>query len=223
MRVSRIQAAENRQTVINSASRLFRERGFDGIGIKDVMENAGLTQGGFYKQFDSKQDLAAEASKRAFENAAGSFSAALAANPKNPLDAALAYYLSMEHRDDRLGGCPIVGLGSEAARQSNEVRATFETGIKALLEELSGLIAAAGNKKPDAQALAVLSTMVGAVTLARIANDPHLARDILKAAGNHVRATVAQGSKTHRPQRGRKRAASSDNARPAEPGKRRHR
>ena len=62
MRVSRVQAAENRQTVINVASRLFREHGFDGIGLKDLMEGAGLTQGAFYKQFSSKEDLAAQAS-----------------------------------------------------------------------------------------------------------------------------------------------------------------
>jgi len=69
MRVSRTQAAENRQTVINVASRLFRERGFDGIGLKDLMEGAGLTQGAFYKQFASKEDLAAQASERALESA----------------------------------------------------------------------------------------------------------------------------------------------------------
>src|SRR5688500_13376686 len=69
MRVSRIQAAENRQTVINVASRLFRERGFDGIGLKDLMRGAGLTQGAFYKQFASKEDLAAQAARRALESA----------------------------------------------------------------------------------------------------------------------------------------------------------
>ena len=69
MRVSRIQAAENREAVINVASRLFRERGFDGIGLKDLMKGAGLTQGAFYKQFASKEDLAAQASSRAFESA----------------------------------------------------------------------------------------------------------------------------------------------------------
>ena len=69
MRVSRSQAAENRESVINVASRLFRERGFDGIGLKDLMKGAGLTQGAFYKQFASKEDLAAQASRRAMESA----------------------------------------------------------------------------------------------------------------------------------------------------------
>jgi len=76
MRVSRTQAAENRQTVINVASRLFRERGFDGIGLKDLMKGAGLTQGAFYKQFASKEDLAAQASRRALESVSSRWSAA---------------------------------------------------------------------------------------------------------------------------------------------------
>ena len=94
MRVSRIQAAENRQTVINVASRLFRERGFDGIGLKDLMEGAGLTQGAFYKQFESKEDLAAQASRRALESASQRWSTAIAENPDDPLGAVIAFYLS---------------------------------------------------------------------------------------------------------------------------------
>src|ERR1044071_3432765 len=116
MRVSRSQAAENRETVINVASRLFREHGFDGIGLKDLMEGAGLTQGAFYKQFASKEDLAAQASKRALESATERWSAALAANPKDPLGAVTAFYLSMEHRQAKADGCPIVALGADAAR-----------------------------------------------------------------------------------------------------------
>jgi len=75
LRVSRIQAAENRETVINVASRLFREHGFDGIGLKELMKGAGLTQGAFYKQFESKEDLAAQASRRAMESATDRWSA----------------------------------------------------------------------------------------------------------------------------------------------------
>src|SRR3954466_1477070 len=108
MRVSRVQAEENRQTVINVASRLFREHGFDGIGLKDLMRSAGLTQGAFYKQFASKEDLAAQASRRAMERAFNRFSAAGAANSDDPLGAAIALYLSMGHRREKMDGCPIV-------------------------------------------------------------------------------------------------------------------
>src|SRR6187399_961994 len=117
MRVSRVQAEENRQTVINVAGRLFREHGFDGIGLKDLMEGAGLTQGAFYKQFASKDDLAAQASRRALESAFQRWSAAAAADPQDPLGAVISFYLSAEHCAERMDGCPVVALGSDAARQ----------------------------------------------------------------------------------------------------------
>ena len=128
MRVSCIQAEKNRQTVIDVASRLFRERGFDGIGLKDLMESAGLTQGAFYKQFASKDDLAAQASRRALESAFHRWSTAAAENPQDPLGAVIAFYLSTEHREEKMDGCPVVALGSDAARQGADVKASFEAG-----------------------------------------------------------------------------------------------
>ena len=113
MRVSRAQAAENRQNVIDVASRLFREHGFDGIGLKDLMEAAGLTQGAFYKQFASKEDLVAQASARALERGTRRWSDAAAANPEDPLGAVIAFYLTKGHRDAKMEGCPLVALGSD--------------------------------------------------------------------------------------------------------------
>src|SRR5918994_2961792 len=168
MRVSRSQAVENRKTVINVASRLFRERGFDGIGLKDLMKAAGLTQGGFYKQFASKDDLAAQASRRAMESATHRWSAATAAKPEDPLGAVIAFYLSMDHRGEKMDGCPIVALGSDAARQGVDVKASFEAGINGYLEILDRLIAETDGKEADGKAMAVLSTMVGAVVLSRV-------------------------------------------------------
>jgi TetR/AcrR family transcriptional regulator, transcriptional repressor for nem operon len=191
MRVSRIQAAENRQTVINVASRLFRDRGFDGIGLKDLMEGAGLTQGAFYKQFASKEDLAVEASRRALESASGRWSDAAAGNPDDPLGAVLAFYLSGDHREEKMDGCPIVALGSDAARQGSDVKAAFETGIKAHLEVLGRFIAETGGEASSGKAMAILSTMVGAVTLSRVVNDPDLAQALLDAAAQQVREAVA--------------------------------
>src|SRR5437899_11298339 len=191
MRVSRIQAAENRQTVINAASRLFREHGFDGIGLKDLMEGAGLTQGAFYKQFASKQDLAAQASRRALESASRRWSAAAAANPKDPLGAVIAFYLSTGHREERREGCPIVALGSDAARQGRDVKASFEAGIREYLEMLGRVIAETDREEPDGKAMIILSTMVGAVMLSRIVNDPDLAQAFLDRAVEHLRETAA--------------------------------
>jgi TetR/AcrR family transcriptional repressor of nem operon len=191
MRVSRIRAAENRQTVIDVASRLFRERGFDGIGLKDLMKGAGLTQGAFYKQFASKDDLAAQASRRALESAFSRWSAAAAAKPKDPLGAVMAFYLSMQHREARMEGCPIVALGADAARQGIEVKASFEAGIKAHLEVLGRMVAETDGEESKGKAMAILATMVGALTLSRAVNDPDLAQAFLDAAAEQVRAAVA--------------------------------
>ena len=191
MRVSRAQAAENRQNVIDVASRLFREHGFDGIGLKDLMEGAGMTQGAFYKQFASKEDLVAQASARALEYATRRWSDAAAANPEDPLGAVIAFYLTKEHRKEKMSGCPIVALGADAARQSAGVKASFEAGIREHLRVLSRLISKADNEEKREKAMAILSTMVGALTLSRVVNDPRLAQSFLDAAAASVRETAS--------------------------------
>lgn len=190
MRVSRTQATENREAVINVASRLFREHGFCGIGLKDLMKGAGLTQGAFYKQFASKEDLEAQASKRAMESAIHRWSAAAAADPQDPLGAVLGFYLSMDHRGERMDGCPVVALGSDAAREGADVKASFEAGIKEYLEMLGGWIGKDDIEDPG-KAKAILSTMIGAVLLSRVVNDPELAQNFLDSATDWVREATA--------------------------------
>ncbi|UXN58315.1 TetR/AcrR family transcriptional regulator [Phyllobacterium zundukense] len=193
MRVSRAQAEENRETVINVASRLFREHGFDGIGLKDLMKGAGLTQGGFYKQFSSKDDLAAQASRRAMESATRRWSIA-AATSSNPLEAVMEFYLSPGHLRERADGCPLAALGSDAARQSEEVRRPFEDGIRAHFEVLDELMddAKSSSSSPSGKAMAILSLMVGAVTLSRLLKEENLSRAVLDAAAGEVRR-IASG------------------------------
>ena len=186
MRVSRAQAAENRQTVIDVASRLFRGHGFDGIGLKDLMKGAGLTQGAFYKQFASKEDLAAQASRRAMERAFSRFSTAAAATPDDPLGGAIAAYLGTEHREDLMDGCPVAALGSDAARQGADVKASFEAGIREYLEMIGPWVDEAEGNEPGGKAMAILSTMVGAMVLARAVNDEHLSKQFLQAAAKSV-------------------------------------
>ncbi|MDG5497522.1 TetR/AcrR family transcriptional regulator [Niveispirillum sp. BGYR6] len=188
MRVSRTQATENREHVITVASRLFREHGFDGIGLKDLMEGAGLTQGAFYKQFSSKEDLAAQASRRAFENVFQRWTKAAEQNPADPLAAMLTLYLSPEHRDEWQLGCPIVALGADAARQGDGVKASFEDGIRSQLDLLEAWLGDPQDDKTRKQAMTTLATMVGAVLLARSVNDDDLSRQFLGAAADAVRA-----------------------------------
>ncbi|MFD1628119.1 TetR family transcriptional regulator [Azospirillum griseum] len=200
MRVSRVQAEENRQTVINVASRLFREHGFDGIGLKDLMEAAGLTQGAFYKQFASKEDLAAQASTRALESAYDRWTAATTPNmatenpptahPEDPLGPVIGFYLSAGHREEKADGCPIVALGSDAARHGVTVKASFEAGIRAHLDVLERLMSDTQGEEFRTKAMAILSLMVGALTLSRVVNDPTLAQGFLDTAAAQARNMV---------------------------------
>lgn len=191
MRVSRAQAEANRETVINVASRLFREHGFDGIGLKDLMKGAGLTQGGFYKQFESKDDLAALASRRAMESATRRWSSVVASSP-DPLQGVIDLYLSAGHRGETGDGCPLVALGSDAARQSEDVRKPFQDGIKGHLQVIEEMLpASADDDDAPRKAMAMLALLVGAVTLSRIVTDENLADRLLNAAAVEAKRVAA--------------------------------
>lgn len=190
MRVSREQAEENRERVIDVASRLFPTYGFDGIGLKDLMKGAGLTHGGFYKQFGSKDDLATLASQRALERATRRWLDA-ATGSSNSLEAIIEFYLSKDHRAEKAEGCPIVALGSDAARQSAEVRLPFEEGIRAHLEVLDKLLGDINDSGPSEKAMSILSLLIGAVTVSRIIEDDQLSTCVLEAAAREVRRMSA--------------------------------
>jgi TetR/AcrR family transcriptional repressor of nem operon len=149
MRVTREQAEKNRQAVIDSASHLFRERGFDGVGLIELMESAGLTKGGFYKQFSSKEDLAAQAARRSMEMVISRWLRVLASQPDAPLEALIRLYLSLDHREEMGGGCPLVALGADAARQGPEVKDAFEFGVKEHLQLLEGILAPQDKSRSD--------------------------------------------------------------------------
>jgi TetR/AcrR family transcriptional repressor of nem operon len=125
------------------------------------------------------------------ETASGRWSDAAAQNPDDPLDAVIGFYLSGDHRGEKMDGCPIVALGSDAARQGPEVKAEFEAGIKAHLDVLDRFLAGAGDEASRSKAMAILATMVGAVTLSRVINDPDLAQAVLDAAAKQVRGAAA--------------------------------
>lgn len=189
MRVSRAQAEANRDTVVSVASRLFREHGFDGVGLKTLMEGAGLTHGGFYKQFESKDDLAAQASRRAMEGATRRWSAA-AASGDDALQAVIDLYLSADHKHEVGDGCPLVALGSDAARQSETIRKPFEDGIKAHLQVIEELLPEGEASGQSEKAMATLSLMVGAVLMSRIVTDEALSDRLLAAAATEVRKII---------------------------------
>ncbi|WP_423065744.1 TetR/AcrR family transcriptional regulator [Devosia sp. CN2-171] len=180
MKVSREQAEKNRAHVVEVAGTEFRAHGFDGIGVADLMKSAGLTHGGFYNNFQSKDALAVEAVTRVFaETTARMRERALASD--NPLRAAVELYLSPAHRDSPALGCAIAALSQDAARGSPALRQAFEAGVEAYLELIAELA-----RVSRRGAMAIYSTMVGALTLSRTVADRALSDEILTAAVNSL-------------------------------------
>ena len=127
MRVSREQVAENRQRILEVAARLFREKGFEGVGVDGIMEEAGLTHGGFYGHFASKADLAEQACAAAVGRSAEKWEAMARGGPETGLAEIARSYLSKRHRDNPGTGCAFAALGGEVARRSDAMRATVST------------------------------------------------------------------------------------------------
>lgn len=199
MKVSREQAAANRDRVVEVAARLFRERGFDGIGVADLMKAAGLTHGGFYGQFKSKEDLAVEASARALAGTAERWPAMAARNPEAPLQALLDEYLSKGHRDKPGQGCALAALASDVARHdSPALRRTFTEALRPLIDMLTRIVPDGPEPARRGEALAYLSAMVGALILSRVVDDRDLSDEILAT----VRASRLQPSERAAPTAG---------------------
>jgi TetR/AcrR family transcriptional repressor of nem operon len=172
-RVSQEQAKLNRQRVVEVAAALFRERGLHGVGVADIMASAGLTHGGFYGQFASKDALAVEA-----------FDSALGEDRRGALDMLIANYLSVGHVQSPGMGCPLAALANDVAREptGSPLRARFTHGVRHLVGLLSELSPQGVKERRRQRALAKLSTLVGAVVLARAVDDPSLADELLQAA-----------------------------------------
>ncbi len=182
MRVSRQKAAENRERIIDVAGALFREKGFDGIGVADIMKAANLTHGGFYGHFASKDDLVAQASQRAMARAAINWEKVTADAPKNPYAALLNHYLSPRHRDDPGHGCAFAALSGDAARCGKPVREAFARGLEPLIAVVADAIPARSKAVRRRKAIAAVAELVGALMMARAVDDTALSDEILGAA-----------------------------------------
>ncbi|WP_440221782.1 TetR/AcrR family transcriptional regulator [Dokdonella sp. MW10] len=182
MRVTREQAERNRERIVDTASTLFREHGFDGIGVADLMKAAGLTHGGFYGHFESKDDLAAQSCAHAFAGSIERWRHVAARTPQaDALRALVERYLDARHRDAPAKGCVLAALAAEAPRQGAGVRRVFADGVRALLGVLEKAVPGRIRATRRRRALATLSGMVGAIVLARAVDDAALADEILEA------------------------------------------
>ncbi len=178
MRITREQAEKNREEIVETASKLFLEHGFDGISVTDLMQMAGFTHGGFYNHFESKEVLAAESAKLAFEKRAE-----LMAEAKD-LKEQLKYYLSPVHRDVPSGGCPAAALAGDAARQPEAIKSLFAEGVEGMIQALESRLTANGIKSTKERrfiAVNLLAKIVGAIALARaMPVDSNLRQEILE-------------------------------------------
>jgi TetR/AcrR family transcriptional regulator, transcriptional repressor for nem operon len=188
MKVSREQVAANRERILDEAARLFRERGFNGIGVADLMKSAGLTHGGFYGHFSSKKDLIAQVCQRAARTMIETWKRAADSNAADPLAAVVVPYLSREHRDRSGTGCLIAALGPEVSRQAAPVRHAVTEGVRSTLDTLARLTPGRSAAAKRQKAIATLASMVGAVVIARAVNDRKLSDEILKASSGTITA-----------------------------------
>ena len=180
MRVSREQAAQNRERIVETASRLFREKGYDGIGVADLMKSAGLTHGGFYGHFASKEDLLAEACGKAMANSVETWRKVLGNAPDNPRGVIARYYLTQQHRDNPGKGCALASLGPDAARVGEEVRQAMAEGLQAQLRVLADALTGTPAERRR-EAIATYAALVGGLVLSRAVADKHQSDEILAA------------------------------------------
>jgi TetR/AcrR family transcriptional regulator, transcriptional repressor for nem operon len=182
MRVSREKAAENREQIIETAARLLRQHGYDGIGVADIMKASGLTHGGFYRNFASKDDLAVKASERVIADMTALLKAGLAEQPPDPLRVLVERYVSSAHCDDPGSGCILPALAADAARRDDPaLRAVFIAAIQYYLDQIAKLTSATPRATGGRHPAAILSEMVGAVILSRVIADNPLAESLIAA------------------------------------------
>lgn len=181
MKVSRAEAAQNRERIIEVAAKLFRERGFDGIGVAELMKSAGLTHGGFYGNFSSKEDLMAQACARALGGSLDAMRQLAERDGENALSTVASAYLSPAHRDRPGEGCVLAALGAEAARHGSPVRAAFTQGMRSLVDMLARLVPGKSRRAKREKALVIYASMVGALVLARAIDDAELSEEVLQS------------------------------------------
>jgi TetR/AcrR family transcriptional repressor of nem operon len=181
MKVSREQMAENRRRILDVASRLFKDKGFDAVSVAEVMKAAGLTHGGFYGHFTSKDDLVAQTLAHAL--AADSFG-------DGEFSSFVRAYLAPRHRDNPGNGCPTAGLAAAIRHQTPAAKAAMTEGLRSQIARIEQALPADGAADTRRAAIGSWAAMVGAVILARAVDDPELSDEVLEQTRAWVDAQV---------------------------------
>jgi TetR/AcrR family transcriptional repressor of nem operon len=176
MKITKEKAAENRQMLVETAARLFRAKGMDGVGVAEISKAAGLTHGALYAHFPSKDALAAEAMQFSTKDAVGKVTA-------RPVTLAelVAYYLAPAQRDNLADGCPLAAAGSEVARQDAAVADGYTAGFRQMADFIGQQLPPGEGRRQ--QAIAIMAALIGAVSVSRnVYNaDPALADEVLES------------------------------------------
>jgi len=187
MRKSKQDASETRKRIVQTAGEEFRRRGIGETSLADVMSAAGLTHGGFYRHFDSKDQLVTESCTVALEAMTQKIADAVSANAgQSVLESAAAIYLSPGHRDHPAAGCAIAALGSEMAHSAPDTRVAATEGFLKLVDILAGEWKESPPEVAQSRAMAAAATMIGALMLSRIVTEPQLSSAILKSAADEL-------------------------------------
>ena len=180
------------ERIVETAARAIRRSGYNGTSVADIMKEAGLTHGGFYAHFPSREAMLAEAADRAgAESVTMSTRVAATAKPEQALQALVHAYLSKEHVKKLEMGCPIAALGSEMPRQAPEVRRAATRRIKEMIDVVARQMPDWGKPAAHQRALVTVATSVGALLLARAVDDPKLSDALLEATLKHIASTNA--------------------------------
>jgi TetR/AcrR family transcriptional regulator, transcriptional repressor for nem operon len=194
MKVSKEVMAAHKEQIVASAARRYRERGLDGISVADLMNEVGLTHGGFYRHFSSKDELIALAALRAVSDTITEWGKVAADATGDRLEAVVRYYLSLRHHDHPETGCLAAALGCELSRLPSSVKDAVTDGEGQIIDFLSGIAPGKTKSLRRKQAIVAFASMVGGMILARMTSNGELRHEILKAVAhalsNSVSATV---------------------------------
>ncbi len=191
MRYNNEHKQRTHQKLIEEASAAIRQHGPDNISVAALMAKVGLTHGGFYAHFKSKDDLVAEAITYMLEERVEAFEKSLEGTDTSvALANYIDLYLSPIHRDMRDKGCAIVALNGDVARMSNDTKARFELGIQRTIDLLSTILIKLNKPQPESLATSVLTEMAGAVAIARAVSNSELSERLLNNTRNSVKARI---------------------------------
>ena len=189
---SKAEKAKSHDRIVTTAATQIRQAGLDGIGVADLMKEAGLTQGGFYRHFDSREALVIAAASRALAQGDARMNATVDGAERDPLATLIDAYLGVDHRDDMATSCAVSALANDVARSGSGVRTAYSEQVERYIELICSLVGPHGvGGVADRQwSIAALSAMAGGIAMARAVNDERLSMEILTSVAAQLKAWI---------------------------------